>query len=76
MSNIYLKATIEENLCSQNFDFLGLKNLSPGQFWGAPSHEDIIEFCNFLLQLKNQSSGSKTVCTFSIIFILKGIKTF
>ena len=45
MSNIYLKVTNEEkNWRSQNFDFLGLKNLSPGQFWGAPTHEDIIEF--------------------------------
>ena len=45
MSNIYLKVTIEEkNWRSQNFDFLGLKNFSPGQFWGAPTHENIIEF--------------------------------
>ena len=29
---------------SQNFDFLALKNLLPGQFWGAPTHADIIEF--------------------------------
>ena len=53
-----------------------LKNLSPGQFWGAPTHEDIIEFQKFLLQLKNQRSGSKAVCGFSIISILKGIMTF
>ena len=34
--NIYLKATIDKkNLRSQNFDFLGLKNLSPGQFLGS-----------------------------------------
>ena len=45
MSNIYLKVTIEEkNGCSQKFDFLGLKNLLPGQFWGAPTHADITEF--------------------------------
>ena len=44
MSNIYLKAAIEKNRRSQDFDFLILKNLSPGQFWGAPTHEDIIEF--------------------------------
>ena len=25
-------------------DFLGLKNLSPGQFLGAPTHADTIEF--------------------------------
>ena len=34
-------------------------------FWGAPTHTDIIEFSNFLLQLKNQRSGSRTVCGFS-----------
>ena len=45
MSNIYLKNTIEEkNWRSQNFDFLGLKNLSPGQLLGAPTHKDITEF--------------------------------
>ena len=43
MSNIYLKVTIEKNWGFQNFDFLSLKNLSPGQSWGAPTHEDIIE---------------------------------
>ena len=37
--NFYLKVTIEEkNWRSQNFDFLGLKNVSPGQFWGAPTY--------------------------------------
>ena len=41
MSDIYLKVTIES---SQNFDFPGFKNLSPGQFWGASTHADIIEF--------------------------------
>ena len=44
MSNIYLKVIIEKGLGSQNFDFLSLKNLSPGQNWGAPTREDIIEF--------------------------------
>ena len=29
-------------LLIQNFDFLGLKKLSPGQFWGAPTDEDVI----------------------------------
>ena len=43
MPNIYLKVTIKEkNWRSQNFDFLGLKKLSPGQFWGAPTDEDVI----------------------------------
>ena len=36
-------------------DFLDLKNLSPGQCWGAPTHADIIEFSNFLLQLWEQN---------------------
>ena len=45
-------------------------------FWGAPTHADIIEFSNLLLQLKNQRSGSKTMCGFTIILILKGIMTF
>ena len=44
MSNIYLKVIIQNSLGSQNFDFLSLKNLSPGQFWKTPTHEDIIEF--------------------------------
>ena len=35
-----------------------------------------IEFENFLLQLKNQTSGRKTVCAFSIILVFKGVMTF
>ena len=38
MSNIYLKVTIETFSIPQ---FSGFKNLSPGQFWGAPTHADI-----------------------------------
>ena len=50
--------------------------MSPGQrAQRAPTHADI-EFENFLLQLKNQWSGSKTVCDFSIILYFKGIMTF
>ena len=41
MSNINLKDTTET---FSNFDFLSLKNLSPGQFWGARTHADITEF--------------------------------
>ena len=43
MSNIYLKLPLRRKT-AQNFDFLGVKYLSPGQFWGAPTHADIIEF--------------------------------
>ena len=75
MSNIYLKVTIEKNWRSQNFDFLSLKSFSLGQFWRAPTHANIVEFYNFLLQLKNHRSGSKTVDDFSTFLILKGIMT-
>ena len=44
MSNIYLEVTTEKNCRSQNFFFLSLKNLLPGQFLGAPTHGDMIEF--------------------------------
>ena len=39
--------------------------------FGELQHTDIIEFQSLLLLLKNQRSGSKTVCTFFIILILK-----
>ena len=29
--------------------FYRLKNVPPGQFWGAPTHADVIEFENFLV---------------------------
>ena len=45
-------------------------------FWRASTHTDIIEFSNFLFQLKNQRSGSKAVCDFSNVLILIGIMTF
>ena len=66
MSNIYLKVTIEtfKKICHQV------------SFWEASTHTDIIEFLNFLLQLKNQTSGSKTVRGFGIILILKGVHAF
>ena len=41
MSDIYLKVTIET---FSKFRFFVLKNLSSCQFWGAPTHGDIIEF--------------------------------
>ena len=76
MSNIYLKVTIEKKWSTQNFNSLSLKSSSPGQFLGAPTQADIIEFSSVLLQSKNQTPESKTACGFSIIFILKGIMTF
>ena len=59
LSNIYLKVTNERLEYS---NILGLKNLSPGQYWKALTHADTTEFSNFLLQLKSQKFGSKTVC--------------
>ena len=62
---------------SQNFAFLGLKNLSPGQFLGASTDgEDIIDSQNSLLQLKNQLYGSKIVCGVFVILNLKWVMSF
>ena len=36
----------------------------PNEACGVPTHADVIEFYNFLLKLKNQRSGSKTVQLF------------
>ena len=44
MTNIYIKVTIEKNWHYQNFYFVSLKDLSPGQFWGTPVHANIIKF--------------------------------
>ena len=74
MSNIYLKPTIDKNLCTQNFNFLSSKSSFPGQFLGTFNSR--IEFSKFLLQLKNERPERKTASGFSIIFILKEIMTF
>ena len=50
------------------------EKLSRSQFLRAPTHVDIIKFSN--LQLKNQKSGSKPMCGFSVILISKGTLTF
>ena len=76
MSYINLKLTLEKKGRTRNFDFLSLKSSSPGHFWRALTHADITEFSNALLQLKNQRSGNKAVCGFSIFFVLKEIMTF
>ena len=69
MSDIYVKLLLRKsNVDTENVNFLSLKSLSLGQFWGAPTHTDIIEFSNFLLQLKNQRSESKTVSGFSAYY--------
>ena len=45
--------------------------VSRSNFW-----EDIVEFSNFVLQLKNRRSVNKTVCGFAMILSLKRIMTF
>ena len=51
------------------------KFVTSSVFWRALCNANIIEFYNFLLQLKNQRYGGKTVWSFSFILILKGIVT-
>ena len=38
---------------------------------GSSTHADVIEFSNFLCQLKNQRSGSKTVYGFSVMIFVE-----
>ena len=75
MSNVDLKVAIEKKWRTQNFDCLSLEFVRrlQGSFWGAPTYADINEFSNFLSQCKIQRSASKTMCGFSVLFILKGI---
>ena len=73
MSNIYLEVT---NGRFSKLRFSGFKKFVTNLFWAAPTHADVIEFQNFLLQLKNETSESKAVCGFSIILVLKGIMAF
>ena len=66
MPNTFLKVTIETKKCTQNFDFTKKHSI-----WGAPTHTDVTEFSNFLLQLKNQRSGSKPGVTFLLFLFQK-----
>ena len=65
ISNIYLKVTIET---FSKLRFSEFKKFVTRSVLGAPSCADIFE----LLQLKNETYGSKSVCVFSIL-ILKGV---
>ena len=75
MSNIYLKVTIEKSVLEISL-FLVQKMCLHVSSFGAQTHLDISECLNFLLPLKKQRSGTKTVRGFSIILILKGLMTF
>ena len=51
MSKIYLKVTIEKNSRSQNFDFLSLTNLPPGQIMGSSNSRRYRRiFCNLKIR--------------------------
>ena len=78
MSNIYSKVTIEKKWCTQNFNFLSLKSLSPDQFLGSSSScRLLLNFQTSCFNLKIRGLGAKLCKAFlSIILILKGIMTF
>ena len=83
VSNIYLKVAKQK---FSKLQFSKTKKFCPQvfSFWRAPTHAGMIKFSNFLLQLKNQRSGSETVCRIFYYFnfervginILEGIVTF
>ena len=68
LSNIYSQAKIVKNWRFQNFDFLDLKNLSPGQFLDSSNSRTYHWILKLLIS--TQRSGSKTVRGFSILLIL------
>ena len=68
MSNIYLKFTNEEkNGRSQNFDLLGLKNLSPSPILGAPTKALSLNFKTSCCNLKIRRLGAK-LCVAFLLF--------
>ena len=67
MSNIFLKVPIEKNWRSQNFDFLSLENLLPGNFWEVPTHVDIIKLENHG-NLKIIDPGGKMCVAFLLLW--------
>ena len=69
MSNIYLKVTIEKKWRRYpKFQFPKFKKFVSRLIFGELQLTQISEFLNFLLQLKNQRSGSKTVSGFSTYY--------
>ena len=77
MSHICLKCTIEKNWHSPDFHFISSENLSAGQFLRSSNsqrhHWILTSFCNLK---KKQGYGTKSMCGFSKIPVLKGIMTF
>ena len=69
MSNIYLKGTIEKKWRSLKFGFCKFKKfVSESIFGELQLTQTSLNFENFLLELKNQRSGSKTVSLMLFFF--------
>ena len=81
MSNIWLKVTIEKliesllKLIEWKLRF-SKSRFSPSQFLESSNSRRLTECKDFFLQLKNQKSGSNSVCGFSVVLILKEIMVF
>ena len=56
--------------------FAKLKKFVSRSVFGGSNSSRYHWILNFLLQLKNQQSGNKPVCGFSITFIMKRVMTF
>ena len=63
MSNFWLKSSYWEKVDLKNFDFLSLKNLSPGQFFTQISLNFKTSCCN----LKIKGLGAK-LCVIFLLF--------
>ena len=76
MSNIYFNVTTEKKWPTQNFDFLSLKSSSLGQHLRSSNSCRCQWIFNFLLQLKNHTSGSKLCVAFLLLWLLKWLWHF
>ena len=64
MSNIYLKLTIEKNWVTQNFDFLGSKDLSPGQYLRSSTMRIYHWILKLVVNLTIRGPGAKLCVAF------------
>ena len=74
MSDVCLKVTIEKkwSTCGAPNQFFGSYNSGElSNTWGGPTKADIVEFSNFLLQLKIRGFGVKLRVAFLIFLIWK-----
>ena len=78
MSILYLKVTIEKNWRSQNFDFLSLKNLSPGQFLEISKNwiSKLLNFKTSCYNLKIRRLGAKQWVGFLLLLFWKDVWCF